>query len=86
MFTTIEVLSVNLLGQNSDAIFAATPDDLRVGGDAVREQTNDLLRLRITGIDPQVYLPPVHLADAGSLQIGLRVFTAATSGNAGARA
>ena len=78
--TTID-LAVIELSRADGAVFyradtSAALANLRVSGDAVREPHADWLRLRITGIDPQIYLPSVTLPeDAGHavLKMKLRV-------------
>jgi Methyltransferase domain len=76
--TTIEIASIRLT-KGEEACFAADAasgfDMLRVAGDAER-LPGPALRLRVTGIDPQLYLPAISLrADEGPLilQIRLRV-------------
>jgi hypothetical protein len=53
-------------------------DAIKTGGDVERFPDSTPLRFRITGVDPQLYLPPIDLA-AGSeplfLQMRLRVVT-----------
>jgi len=76
--TTIEIASVALT-KGSATLFAADEqtrfDAVRVGGDGERI-AGHALRLRVTGIDPQLYLPAVILP-AGNvpavLEIRLRV-------------
>jgi hypothetical protein len=62
--TTIEIASIHLL-KGSTAFFTADErtgfDALRLGGDAERI-AGHALRLRVTGIDPQLYLPAVDAA------------------------
>jgi len=76
--TTIEIASIRLT-KGDDTCFAADAasgfDMLRVAGDAER-LPGPALRLRVTGIDPQLYLPAIHLpADQAPtvLQTRLRV-------------
>jgi Methyltransferase domain len=76
--TTIEIASIRLT-KGSETLFAADEqtgfDAVRVGGDGERI-AGQALRLRVTGIDPQLYLPPVTLPDGNFppvLEIRLRV-------------
>ncbi|HEY8834566.1 MAG TPA: hypothetical protein VIM09_03205, partial [Chthoniobacterales bacterium] len=76
--TTIEIASIRLT-KGDETCFAADAasgfDMLRVAGDAER-LPGPALRLRVTGIDPQLYLPAIHLpADQAPtvLQTRLRV-------------
>lgn len=61
--TTIEIASIRLT-KGEETCFAADVasgfDMLRVAGDAERFP-GPALRLRVTGIDPQLYLPAIHL-------------------------
>jgi hypothetical protein len=61
--TTIEIRSIRLITQDT-ICFVADPDTgfdmIRVAGDAERI-AGHALRLRVTGIDPQLYLPAVNL-------------------------
>lgn len=76
--TTIEIASIRLT-KGDAACFAADEksgfDMVRVGGDAERKAGHTLL-IRVTGIDPQLYLPAVQLPAnqaATVLEIRLRV-------------
>jgi methyltransferase family protein len=76
--TTIEIASIRLTQQNA-ICFAADQDTgfdmIRIAGDAERIAGHGL-RLRVTGIDPQLYLPVVSLppGEASSvLEMRLRV-------------
>jgi hypothetical protein len=77
--TTIEIASIaviagdtNYFTADNQSAFAA----IAVRGDAERLPDEKLLRLKITGIDPQLYLPPVERGSCDSpllLQMRLRV-------------
>lgn len=61
--TTIEIASIRLTKR--DAIYLTADEDngfdtIRVAGDAERVPSH-ALRLRVTGIDPQLYLPAINL-------------------------
>lgn len=78
--TTIEIATVELSRADDSVFFKADTADaferLEVRGDAVREEQGDSLRLRITGIDPQIYLPGLTLPEAAGpaeLKLKLRV-------------
>ncbi|MEP6955332.1 MAG: class I SAM-dependent methyltransferase [Chthoniobacterales bacterium] len=81
-FTTIDIaqLSLKCAGQT---LFHAEGwpawDAIRVAGDAVCSEHPSYLRVEVTGIDPQLYLPPVPIAAGTSqatLHLLLRVCTA----------
>jgi len=76
--TAIEIASIRLTKQNT-VYFTVDDgtgfDTIRIGGDAER-LAGRTLQFRVTGIDPQLYLPGIHLpADQAPtvLQIRLRV-------------
>jgi len=73
--TTIEIASIRL-AQKSGALFAADEhtgfDAVRIRGDAERIPGRSL-RLRVTGIDPQLYLPAIETAGAGRLYLEIRL-------------
>ena len=76
-FTTIEIKSL-AVEAGKDALFnAASPaefDAIRVAGDCRRDPHDELLRLRITGIDPQLYLPELRTQRGEiTLRLQLRV-------------
>jgi hypothetical protein len=78
-FTTIEIASIRLTKQDATC-FAANNDTgfdtIRVAGDAERIPGH-ALRLRVTGIDPQLYLPAVSVPASEAplmVEIRLRVF------------
>jgi hypothetical protein len=80
--TTIEIASIRLT-KGGAACFTAGEssgfDTIRIGGDAER-MAGHTLRIRVTGIDPQLYLPAVDLAADEApavLQIHLRVISPA---------
>jgi hypothetical protein len=62
--TNIDIASVRVL-QSSKVLFQATtaPDFLKIDirGDAERLPDSGFLRLKITGVDPQLYLPPLAI-------------------------
>jgi hypothetical protein len=79
--TTIEIASIRLT-KGAVTCFAA-PDSvefeaIKSGGDVERLPDSTPLRLRVTGVDPQLYLPPVDLP-AGEepllLEMRLRIVT-----------
>jgi hypothetical protein len=77
--TTIEIASIRLTKRNA-ICFAADQetgfDMVRVAGDAERI-AGHALRLRVTGIDPQLYLPAVNVPAGEApfvLEMRLRVF------------
>ena len=80
--TTIEISSIRLVEGEAEFFSAAKKSDfdsIAIGGDAERLPDAELLRFRITGIDPQLYLPAIELP-AGeaplTLQLRLRVVSA----------
>ena len=81
--TTIEIASIRLT-KGSSEFYSATQkfefDSIAVRGDAQREANPELLRVKITGIDPQIYLPGFDLPTNETpaiLQIQLRVVSPA---------
>jgi hypothetical protein len=76
--TTIEIASIAITAGNRN-YFSATKssglDSLEVRGDAERLPEKGSLRLRITGVDPQLHLPYVETAGVSrlSLEMQLRV-------------
>jgi hypothetical protein len=74
--TTIEIASIRLTKR--DAIYFTADEDngfdtIRMAGDAERVHGH-ALRLRVTGIDPQLYLPAIDLpASAAPLAVQLRL-------------
>ncbi len=79
--TTIEIASIRV-AKCGRIHFAATDEigfsSIALGGDAVRLPHPSALQLKVTGVDPQLYLPSIDLA-AGEgtlvLQMRLRVST-----------
>lgn len=69
-FTVVDVESLQVTQADGTVLFAAATaaefDAVQVAGDCVREPSPKGLQLRITGIDPQLYLPP--LASAGETE------------------
>lgn len=61
--TTIEVASIAVSAGDTNYFSAADPfafDSIAVRADAERLPEEKLLRLKITGVDPQLYLPPIE--------------------------
>ncbi|HEY2138946.1 MAG TPA: hypothetical protein VGH00_02625, partial [Chthoniobacterales bacterium] len=61
--TTIEISSIRVSKENTICFTAEGDigfDAIRIGGDAERIPDRTL-RVRVTGIDPQLYLPPIAL-------------------------
>jgi hypothetical protein len=88
--TTIEIASIRLAA-GTDDYFSATMktdfDAIGVRGDAERLPDPEILRLKITGIDPQLYLPTTAMRTSGSplvLEVRLRVRQGAEPHNEGA--
>jgi hypothetical protein len=80
--TTIEIASIRLM-KAAETCFAANEasgfDAVRVAGNAER-LSGPALRLRVTGIDPQLYLPPIQLPVGEApavLQLRMRVISPA---------
>ena len=74
--TTIELASIHLSDGGKTYFRADEPsqfDSIAIRGDAERLPDDQLLRLKITGIDPQLYLPRVETADAGRLFLEMRL-------------
>ena len=76
-FTTIEIAQLTLSAAGQ-VFFNATRlpefDTIRVGGDASRLPDDTCMRLQITGVDPQLYLPPLALPDGqGTVLVTLRI-------------
>ena len=80
-FTTIEIEAIRLYLPDGSTIFEADTarafDNVKVAGDASRLPDENHLRIEVTGIDPQLYLPRIAsgLAPTGgvSVQMKLRV-------------
>ena len=77
--TTIDLAALQLSSDRAQYFTAQAPgefDRIRIAGDAERVPHTQYLRLRITGVDPQLYLPPVELTDKSApirLRLKLRV-------------
>ncbi len=74
--TTIEIASIHLRSDGETYFRAAETSrfaSIAVRGDADRLPDDRLLRLKITGIDPQLYLPRVETAGMGRLFLEMRV-------------
>ena len=80
--TTIEISSIRLVKGEAEFFSAAKKSDfdsIAIGGDAERLPDAELLSFRITGIDPQLYLPAIELPAEEApiaLQLRLRVVSA----------
>lgn len=80
-FTSIEVASIRVTTAATTAFVAehiGDFDTITVAGDAVRQPHASHLALKITGVDPQLYIPALQLDDgsAGAVSIRLRVSAA----------
>jgi hypothetical protein len=74
--TTIEIASIRLTVDGRECFSAAAKadfDGIVIGGDAQSLPGENLLRLKITGIDPQLYLPHVETAGASRLFLEMRL-------------
>ena len=83
-FTTIDIQLIRLRGADGSLLFDAsspeTFDSLEIGGDATRLSDTTFLRIEVTGLDPQLYLPRLpatHSGNGTTLELTLRVNTAA---------
>ncbi|HSH39580.1 MAG TPA: hypothetical protein VK993_12420, partial [Chthoniobacterales bacterium] len=76
-FTLIDIAQLTVAAGNRPLYAAARPDQfdtIRVAGDAERIGHPSYLRLQITGVDPQLYLPPItHVPDNEPLTVTLRL-------------
>jgi hypothetical protein len=74
--TTIEIASIRLT-KGTAVCFAAEDETgfgaIRIAGDAKRMNDPKALRLRVTGIDPQLYLPAIDLPVEGPLVLSMRL-------------
>ena len=74
--TTVEIESIEIKAADH-AHFSATTkadfDSIAVGGDAERLAADNVLRFKITGIDPQLYLPRIETPDDAPLLLQLRL-------------
>lgn len=80
-FTIIELKSLKVnAGDNElfSACSGADFDRVRTAGDCSREVDGNVLRLRITGIDPQLHLPELRI-DAPDLKISLTLRVSAAT-------
>ncbi len=75
-FTIIDIASIRLTNGSATALNLAEPaafESVQVAGDAAREPHPRFLRIRVTGVDPQLHLPAIDLpADKDSWQVILR--------------
>jgi len=74
--TTLEIASIHLADGSKTYFCADEPpqfDSIAIRGDAERLPDDQLLRLKITGIDPQLYLSRVETACAGRLFLEMRL-------------
>lgn len=74
--TTIEIASIRLVSDDRECFSATTKADfdaIAMRGDAKRLPDQMLLRLQITGIDPQLYLPVIETAGANRLVLEMRL-------------
>ncbi len=75
--TLVEISELRVTSAGREHFAATTSRDfesIRVAGDAERLPDASLLRLRITGADPQLYLPPIEVgAGEHSLTMQLRL-------------
>lgn len=80
-WTIIEIAALRFLVAEETFYLAETLEafsPIEVKGDAERLPHPELLRLQVTGVDPQIYLPPIGPLPAGrarSLQLRLRVLS-----------
>lgn len=80
-FTTIDLEAIRLRLADGSVLFeASTPETfgaMRITGDALRLSHPTCLRIKVTGIDPQIYLPQllsdVQANESVSVQLHLRV-------------
>ena len=81
--TTIDIAAINLAGATRPVYTATTVEDFNrilVAGDAERLPHDDGMRIQITGLDPQLILPPIETAptdDPLRLQLRLKVHSEA---------
>ncbi|MGI8819370.1 MAG: class I SAM-dependent methyltransferase [Chthoniobacterales bacterium] len=76
-YTTIDLASITVAA-GARTLFSADRTSgfaqVEIGGDARQLPHPNYLRLQITGIDPQLYLPPLPaLASPGALRVALRL-------------
>ncbi len=86
-FTTIDVEAIRLCNGGSVLFKADSPqafDHVQVAGDATRMRHPRHLRIEVTGIDPQLYLPQLKAGSSDelvSVYLRLRVTPAARAGD-----
>lgn len=79
--TTIEVASIRLTKGSATCFVAQDTTEfetIKTGGDVERLPDSKALRVRVTGVDPQLYLPPLNLPSGNELlvlEMRLRVLT-----------
>lgn len=74
--TTIEIASIAVTAGHTNYFRADNQsafDSIAVRGDADRLPNEKLLRLKITGIDPQLYLPAINIANEDTLRLQMRL-------------
>ena len=75
-FTTIEIQSIAVTAESTKYFRADNSsafEAIAVRGDAEPLPGENLLRLRVTGVDPQLYLPYVETAGASRLSLEMRM-------------
>ncbi|MFL6589342.1 MAG: class I SAM-dependent methyltransferase, partial [Chthoniobacterales bacterium] len=75
-FTTIEIESISIMSENAICFRADNPsafDAIAVRGDAQRLPDEQVFRLKITGVDPQLYLPDIETAGTSRLSLEMRL-------------
>lgn len=76
-FTTIDLALIGLTADREVVFSASEPagfSRVEVAGDARRHDHAEFLRVEVTGLDPQLYLPPLTLpVDAGEVRLSLRL-------------
>ena len=74
--TTIEIAMLRLAGRSGDYYCATSKSDfdpIDIRGDAERLAHDSFLRLNITGIDPQLYLPAIETPADEALLVEMRL-------------
>ncbi len=80
-FTVIDLSELEVLSANETLFVAqnlADFDRIRVEGDARRLPHTEHLRVQITGVDPQLYLPPLPVSATEELSLKLRLRVSGT--------
>jgi hypothetical protein len=76
-FTIIDIASISLTSPGQTHFRAEGSDDfaaVAVAGDAERREHPSYLRIAITGVDPQLHLPPVEIpSDVADLRVAMRL-------------